>query len=384
MKSWKIYLSLVLALVMCLSLSACGGGGSGGNNNAGVTPTKIEAMFKEEYDNTDYTSYLGIWDGVVNEGEDEQKLIVELNEDGEPRWDLYVGGELTYSGFLQIRPQYESYVYACNEYDGCGYICWFDSYNALHIEFDLNGNSCVFVPEGTVPGWVADTEADRSITEVDTSDLAGIYMPEKSNSEWDYLDLHDDSTWVLYGQNIDISGWLGYDEEDGAIYAYEDSDGSGCLFYVDDSDGRLYFASFGYFYNSGMDNMWYEDGGGDHDGDQPENSYRLTEDDDPHYSWNSELYQRNVSEFGGIWYYDGDLAAETYIVIDRYGNWSYYQRAPGAEAAEMDCGTFSYSTNEASVYYADSTMYDGVSYRVFEFDDDVLIWGDEGAYYLLE
>lgn len=102
------------------------------------------------------------------------------------------------------------------------------------------------------------------------------------------------------------------------------------------------------------------------------------------YSWNSELYQRNVSEFEGIWYYDGDLAAETYIVIDDTGNWSYYQRAPGAEAAEMDCGIFSYSTNEASVYYADSSMYDGVSYRVFEFDNDVLIWGDEGAYYLME
>ena len=34
--------------------------------------------------------------------------------------------------------------------------------------------------------------------------------------------------------------------------------------------------------------------------------------------------------------------------------------------------------------YADSTMYDGVSIRVFEFDDDVLVWGDEGAYYLME
>ncbi len=134
-------------------------------------------------------------------------------------------------------------------------------------------------------------------------------------------------------------------------------------------------------------------GGGDHDGDQPENDYRLTEDDEPYpngsgdefYSWNSELYQRNVSEFEGVWYYDGDLSAETYIVIDGDGNWSYYQRAPGeAEAEEMDCGIFTYSTDEASTYYADSTMYDGVSIRVFEFDEDVLVWGDEGVYYLME
>ena len=71
-------------------------------------------------------------------------------------------------------------------------------------------------------------------------------------------------------------------------------------------------------------------------------------------------------------------------MIDGSGNWTYYQRAPGAEPAEMDCGTFSYSTDEASTYYADSTMYDGVSYKVFELDEDVLVWGDEGSYYLME
>lgn len=72
------------------------------------------------------------------------------------------------------------------------------------------------------------------------------------------------------------------------------------------------------------------------------------------------------------------------IVIDGKGNWSLYQRAPGAESAEMDCGTFSYSTDEASTYYADSTMYNGVSYKVFELDEDVLVWDDEGSYYLME
>lgn len=50
----------------------------------------------------------------------------------------------------------------------------------------------------------------------------------------------------------------------------------------------------------------------------------------------------------------------------------------------MDCGTFSYSTDEVSTYYADSTMYDGLSYCVFELDEDALVWGDEGVYYLME
>ena len=88
--------------------------------------------------------------------------------------------------------------------------------------------------------------------------------------------------------------------------------------------------------------------------------------------------------FKGIWYYDGDLSAEIYIVIDSNGNWSYYQRAPGAEPAEMDYGTFSYSTDEVSTYYANSTLYDSVSYRVFEIDENSLAWGDEGVYYKME
>ena len=42
------------------------------------------------------------------------------------------------------------------------------------------------------------------------------------------------------------------------------------------------------------------------------------------------------------------------------------------------------SRNEASTYYAGSTMYDGVSNRVFEVDEDSLVWGDEGVYYMME
>ena len=67
---------------------------------------------------------------------------------------------------------YKRQVYACNEYDSGGYVCWFDSYDARHIEFDLDGNSCVFVPEGTVPGWAVDKETGNG----EFSDIAGIWM----------------------------------------------------------------------------------------------------------------------------------------------------------------------------------------------------------------
>ncbi len=211
----------------------------------------------------------------------------------------------------------------------------------------------------------------------DISGFEGIWLGAADN-DYDYIEIDADGDWALYlsGDAVD-TGFLRYEPEWEAVYAYSDRDDSSSLIALE--DGQLYSAAYGYFDpGEGMEQLWYEDGG------------RLTEDDetdggqDAYWSWDSDLCQRNVSEFEGIWYYDGDLSAETYIVIDGEGSWSYYQRAPGAEAAEMDYGVFSYSPDETSVYYAESSMYDGLSYRVFELDEDVLVWGDEGSYYLME
>lgn len=227
----------------------------------------------------------------------------------------------------------------------------------------------------------------------DFSGFAGIWLGE-ANNEYDSMEIDAEGNWWLYlaGEIVD-DGYLRYEPEWEATYAYSNRDDSGSRIMME--DGQLYSAAHGYFNpGEGMEYLWYEDGG------------RLTEDDEPaqgevpawngrlkgntdrhsdgYWSWDSDLCQRNVSEFKGIWYYEGDLAAETYIVIDGQGNWSYYQRAPGTEAAEMDHGFLGYSTSETSTYYADSTQYEGVSYRVFEFDEDALVWGDEGVYYLME
>ena len=221
----------------------------------------------------------------------------------------------------------------------------------------------------------------------DFSEFEGIWLGE-ANNEYDSMEIDSEGNWTLFlsGEVVD-SGYLCYEPEWEAIYAYSNLDDSGSRIAIEDA--QLYSAAYGYFnYGEGMENLLYEDGS------------RLTEDDesdssrdevpewngesDIYWSWDSELCQRNVSEFKGIWYYDGDLSAEIYIVIDSNGNWSYYQRAPGAEPAEMDYGTFSYSTDEASTYYANSTLYDSVSYRVFEIDENSLAWGDEGVYYKME
>ena len=225
----------------------------------------------------------------------------------------------------------------------------------------------------------------------DFSGFEGIWLGE-ANNDYDSMEFDAEGNWTLYlsGEVVD-DGYLRYEPEWEAIYAYSNLDDSGSR--IDMEDGQLYSAAYGYFNpGEGMEYLWYEDGGHlteddepDHSGDEvPDWNGRLDGDPDSYWSWDSDLCQRNVSEFKGIWYYDGDLSAETYIVIDGNGNWGYYQRAPGAEPAEMDCGVFTYSMDEVSTYYADSTMYDGVSYRVFEVDEDSLVWGDEGVYYLME
>lgn len=219
----------------------------------------------------------------------------------------------------------------------------------------------------------------------DFSDFEGIWLGE-ANNDYDSIEFDADGNWTLYlcGEAVD-EGYLRYEPEWDAVYAYSSRDDSGSRIAM--QDGQLYTAAYGYFNpGEGMEYLWYEDGSQrtEDDAEVPDENTSPNSGEDSYWSWDSDLYQRNVSEFEGIWYYDGDLSAETYIVIDGNGSWSYYQRAPGAEPAEMDCGTFSYSADEASTYYADSTMYDGVSYYVFELDEDALVWGDEGVYYLME
>ena len=165
-----------------------------------------------------------------------------------------------------------------------------------------------------------------------------------------------------------------------------------------------------FYYGNGSDTwLWYNDGVNEYFlGDE----YKIGDDGLAYYEADNKVYpggwipdepydpsvdwgenaqeetsinlENDFSHFEGIWYYDGDLSAETYIVMDASGNWSYYQRAPGAEPVEMDCGTLTQDADAADIYYAESTMYDGVSHQVFAGDGDVFLWDEEGNYYLKE
>ena len=214
----------------------------------------------------------------------------------------------------------------------------------------------------------------------DFSEFEGIRLGE-ANNDYDSMEIDAEGNWTVYlGNEAADYGYLRYEPEWEALYAYSSLDDSGSRIAM--QDGQLYTAAYGYF-NPGedMEYLYYEDTAGD---EVPAWNGRLDGASDGYWSWDSELCQRNVSEFEGIWYYDGDLSSDAYLWIDDAGNWSWYYRTTGEEPEEIDCGTFTYSTDEVSTYYADSTMYDGLSYQVFELEEDVLVWGDEGEYYRME
>lgn len=93
MKNRKSYYSLLLALVLCLCLTACGGsddtiddGGEDYSGNEVNTPDSFEGMVKDSELATNYAMYWGTWVDADNNSE----LIVAMADSGdEVRFDLY-------------------------------------------------------------------------------------------------------------------------------------------------------------------------------------------------------------------------------------------------------------------------------------------------------
>ena len=122
MKHLNKYLSLALALVLCLSLAACGEsnedyGDDGSDYNLYGVPDSFEGLVKDSEQMSNLYLYGGAW-----KGEDGGTLISDTNDDGdEVRFALYdAGEELTASGFIQFVPDYD-YDYFYNEHDGVAY-----------------------------------------------------------------------------------------------------------------------------------------------------------------------------------------------------------------------------------------------------------------------
>ena len=167
MKNRKSYYSLLLALVLCLCLTACGGSGDtiddGGEDYSGNevnTPDSFEGMVKDSELATNYAMYWGTWVDADNNSE----LIVAMADSGdEVRFDLYQDGSIEASGFVQFSQEYSG-DYFYNEFDGWAHHCWLADDGTLQIE----GNFLILlacdvfdVPYRSADGEMAEGDSER-------------------------------------------------------------------------------------------------------------------------------------------------------------------------------------------------------------------------------
>lgn len=192
---------------------------------------------------------------------------------------------------------------------------------------DNSGDSADYGNDSTVPSTI-DGFVKESYDSYDYSAFEGYYLPD-SGTDFDYLIIDTNGSRWRIGSNDDLaaSGYLQYDADYDCIYAYNEHDAQ-------------------------------------------------AED------YNSSDSSVDLSYLAGIWYLDGDLDADSYIYIDSSGGlWGLYERAPGAEATEVDGGFISAPTDVDDVYYAVSTTYQDVTYEFTLFDTDSIVWGGENDYY---
>ena len=123
MKYGKILTAFMLALAMCLGLTACGGdnGGDSNDNNDSIQtpPPVIEgAAYDSAADASAYGEYYGLWEG--SSGAKCDTLAVSAT-DGGMYFTFYKDGEIMASGCAQVIEEYDQ-LYFFNEHDGCAYL----------------------------------------------------------------------------------------------------------------------------------------------------------------------------------------------------------------------------------------------------------------------
>ncbi len=184
MKTLKKYLFLVLSLLLCLSLAACGGSsddysdGDGYSDTGSGAPESFEGMVKDSELMVDYGMYFGTW-----VGEDNSELIVGLNGSGDTLFELYDAEEdLTASGYVQLVQEYSA-DYFYNEHDGWAHHCWMDGDGALHID---------------TFGVFTKAPLGGEMSESDCAALAGVWYLDGEADAVSVIEIGGDGSWTLY------------------------------------------------------------------------------------------------------------------------------------------------------------------------------------------
>ena len=352
MKNWKKYAGNMLALIMCLSLAACGGNGGYDDDTVDgvdeVAPETIENLVIDDSVEYDYSVFLGNWPG-----EDNKVLSAEEYDDGRVHFTLSdANDDWIASGIFQYVAEY-GYVYAHNDYDGFAYQCRFDGDDKLYIEsFGTFGKTNGDAPAETV----VDKSADAPQTIYDSTTIG---KPD----EYDYSDF--------------LGKWIG---TDGTTLTVEEDSGEGAPFVLLDRYGNQYtVGAFKYIEEYGCvyaddelvdvaSKCWFNEKG------------RL---EIPGFSIYSKVTgdESDYVVLYGTWYLDGDESAKRCIEFDNSGTmWSIYERQDNGLLDGVDGGTLrEVGTNR---YEAESNWYDNETFDCY-IKDGWLYWGsEEGGYEL--
>lgn len=180
MKSIKKYLTLVLALALCLSMTACGSDNVDEDNLYNV-PDSFEGLVKDSEQMSNLYVYGGAW-----RGEDGSTMIVATSESGdEVRFALYDADEVvTASGFIQFVPEYD-YDYFYNEHDGVAYRSWFDEVGAMYV-----------ASIGTFTKLTGDAPGEN-IGDGDYGFLAGVWYQDGEPGAASIIEFDATGSWTL-------------------------------------------------------------------------------------------------------------------------------------------------------------------------------------------
>ena len=180
MKSIKKYLTLVLALALCLSMTACGSDNVDEDNLYNV-PDSFEGLVKDSEQMSNLYVYGGAW-----RGEDDSTMIVATSESGdEVRFALYDADEVvTASGFIQFVPEYD-YDYFYNEHDGVAYRSWFDEVGAMYV-----------ASIGTFTKLTGDAPGEN-IGDGDYGFLAGVWYQDGEPGAASIIEFDATGSWTL-------------------------------------------------------------------------------------------------------------------------------------------------------------------------------------------